>query len=164
MRVPILAYCPLSTEQEQTMSLRYIHIIDNDPAAATVTQLGLQARLKAEAQVTLASMHAQDQHNGIPHGLIDLLIVDPGGQNQAAIRLIKKLLEACPNTPVLVLTAYDSPLLRTQMQALGVKHYLAKPVDLLDLEQVVRNALQHTPANHYSDGWHTSQPSDQTVS
>jgi response regulator RpfG family c-di-GMP phosphodiesterase len=43
---------------------------------------------------------------------------------------------------MLVLTAYDSPLLRIQMQSLGVQHYLAKPVDLLDLEQVVRYALE----------------------
>jgi CheY-like chemotaxis protein len=47
---------------------------------------------------------------------------------------------------MLVLTAYDSPLLRSQMRSLGVQNYLAKPVDLLDLEQVVRDILAKEPA------------------
>jgi DNA-binding NarL/FixJ family response regulator len=75
------------------------------------------------------------------HNDIDLIIVDPGSQSQAATRLIRTLQKHCPHTPVLVLTAYDSPLLRAQMRLLGVQHYLAKPVDLIDLEHMVRQVL-----------------------
>lgn len=124
------------------MPLRYIQIVDNDPTAALVTQLGLQSRLKSEAQVTIAALRQQNrQHLALEHDSIDLLIVDPGAQTQAATRLVRTLQTDCPETPVLVLTAYDSPLLRTQMRSLGVRHYLAKPVDLPDLEQAVRAAL-----------------------
>jgi DNA-binding NarL/FixJ family response regulator len=137
--------------QEHTMPLRYIHIVDNDPTAALVTQLGLQARLKTEAEVTIAATPRHTQHfNGPDMEAVDLLIVDPGSQSQAATRLIRTLQTDCPQTTVLVLTAYDSPLLRTQMRSLGVQHYLAKPVDLFDLEQVVRQALQSIPLQEES--------------
>jgi DNA-binding NarL/FixJ family response regulator len=135
------------------MPLRYIQIVDSDPTAALVTRLGLQALLKPEVEVTVAASPLSDEehatHNG-NGGELDLLIVDPGAQFQAATRLVRTLRHGCPHTPVLILTAYDSPLLRSQMQALGVRHYLAKPIDLFELEQVVREVLdtsvQHTPA------------------
>lgn len=123
------------------MPLRYIQIVDNDPTAALVTQLVLQSRLKSEAMVAVATSHKQGQRH--VNGDVDLLIVDPGSQSQAAARLIRTLQTDCPQTPVLVLTAYDSPLLRSQMQSLGVKSYLAKPVDLPDLEQAVRQLLEN---------------------
>ena len=41
-----------------------------------------------------------------------------------------------------MLTAYDTPRLRTQMRALGVEHYLAKPVDLRDLGHEVGLLMQ----------------------
>lgn len=124
------------------MALRYIQIVDDDPTAALVTQLSLQARLKSEAQVSIAAGHQPEQRQV---GAVDLLIVDPGSQNQAATRLVRTLKTNCPQTPMLVLTAYDSPLLRSQMQSLGVQHYLAKPVDLPDLEQAVRQLLETIP-------------------
>jgi DNA-binding NarL/FixJ family response regulator len=129
------------------MPLRYIQIVDGDPTAALVTRLGLEARLKGEAEISVAPLLQQDQSpqhhpngNGAGHE-VDLLIVDPGAQFQAATRLVRTLRTDCPYTPVLILTAYDSPLLRTQMHSLGVRQYLAKPIDLLDLEQVVRELL-----------------------
>jgi len=58
-----------------------------------------------------------------------------------------------PEVPVLVLTAYDTPRLRTQMRALGVQHYLAKPVDLQDLGKSVRSVVEPdvTPGNLQKD-------------
>ncbi len=124
------------------MPLRYIRIVDNDPAAALVTQLGLQSRLKNGFEVAIATSHEPDQRYTIhSEFFIDLVIVDPGAQSQAATRLVKSLQTSCPQTPVLVLTAYDSPRLRAQMRLLGIEYYLAKPIDLDDLERVVRVVL-----------------------
>jgi CheY-like chemotaxis protein len=129
------------------MPLRYIQIVDSDPTAALVTQLGLQSRLKTEAKITIATSREQHTHHDtLHHNGVDLLIVDPGSQSQAATRLIRTLQNDCPQTPMLVLTAYDSPLLRAQMRLLGVQHYLAKPVDLLELEHMVRQVLATEPA------------------
>ncbi len=51
------------------------------------------------------------------------------------------LFEQCPALALLVLSAYDTLSLRAQMRALGVRHYLAKPATLHELEQAVRAAL-----------------------
>lgn len=112
-----------------------ILIVDNDPAAALVTQHGLQ-RLQPSSDVTTAAS-ASDAWLSCMHQSVDLLIIDPNPANSSSSALIKALRADRPNTDVLVLTAYDTPRLRAQMRALGVTHYLAKPVDLRELEHKV---------------------------
>ncbi|NJK80806.1 MAG: response regulator transcription factor [Chloroflexaceae bacterium] len=122
------------------MHLPRIHIIDSDQTAALVTKLGLEARLKSEADVGIVS-DTHDIHR-LAREPVDLLIVDPGAQSQAATALVRILQADYPETPLLVLTAYDSPRLRAQMRKLGVHSYLAKPVGVLDLETVVRTMMR----------------------
>lgn len=123
---------------------RHILIVDSDPSAALVTQRGLQILLGAAALVELASSPGAAWLRCVRDG-VDLLIVDPSPQSRGASALIKALREERPSIPILVLTAYDTPRLRSQMRALGVRHYLAKPTDLLDLQQTVQGALESSP-------------------
>jgi two-component system, OmpR family, response regulator len=113
------------------MATTKILIFDSDPAAALVTQHGLQ-RLQPGTEVTTATS-AGDAWLSCLHQSIDLLIIDPNPANSASSAHIKALRTDRPDTDVLVLTAYDTPRLRAQMRALGVEHYLAKPVDLREL-------------------------------
>ena len=119
------------------MVLQRILIVDSDPIVALVTQRGLQRLLGAAAEVTIApspgAAWLRCQRIGA-----DLLIVDPGAQNQAAMALIKALRSERPDVPVLVLTSHDTPPLRKHMAALGVQRYLAKPVELAELARAVR--------------------------
>lgn len=126
------------------MPLRQILIVDSDPTAALVTEHGLQMLLRNEAEVTTAPSSGAAWLRCVRDG-VDLLIVDPSPQSRSAIALIKALRDERPQVPVLVLTAYDTPGLRSQLRALGVRHYLAKPVDLLDLAQAVREVLGLEP-------------------
>jgi DNA-binding response OmpR family regulator len=113
------------------MASARILIFDADPAAALVTQHGLQ-RLQPGAEVTSVPS-AGEAWLYCLHQPVDLLIIDPTPASSASSGLIKALRAERPNTAVLVLTAYDTPRLRAQMRALGVDHYLAKPLDLHDL-------------------------------
>lgn len=122
------------------MPQRRVLIVDHDPAVALVTQRGLQRMLGNEAEVTIAPSPGAAWVRYRRTGA-DLVIVDPGSQNLAAPALIKALAAEQPLVPVLVLTAYDTPGLRTRMAALGVRHYLAKPVEVAELGHVVREAL-----------------------
>lgn len=126
------------------MPLRQILIVDNDPSAALVTERGLQRLLQSEAEVMTAPSAGAAWLRCVREG-VDLVIVDPSPQSRAVIALIKALREEHPQVPVLVLTAYDTPLLRSQLRDLGVRHYLAKPLELLELAQVVRDALGLAP-------------------
>jgi DNA-binding response OmpR family regulator len=122
-----------------------ILIVDNDPAAALVTQHGLQ-RLHPGSNVTTAAS-ASDAWGSCLHQSVDLLIIDPNPANSSSSALIKALRTDRPNTDVLVLTAYDTPRLRAQMRALGVMHYLAKPVDLRELEHKVTSLIDQRAAS-----------------
>jgi two-component system, OmpR family, response regulator len=125
-------------------SQRHILIVDSDPSAALVTQRGLQMLLGDVAVVDLAPTPGAAWLRCVRDG-VDLVIVDPSPQSRGAAALIKALHDERPTIPVLVLTAYDTPRLRSQMRALGVRHYLAKPMDLLDLKQTVSGALAIRP-------------------
>jgi two-component system OmpR family response regulator len=122
------------------MPLQRILIVDSDPSAALVTQGGLQRFIGPEVMVTIAPSPGAARLRCLSGG-VELLIVDPNPQSHAAAVLIKVLHDERPDVHVFVLTAYDTPRLRTQMRALGVQDYLAKPVDLLNLIQSVRVAL-----------------------
>jgi two-component system OmpR family response regulator len=130
-----------------SMAVPRILIVDNDPSAALVTQHGLQRLLELPAEVTTAPSAGAAWLHCLSEP-VDLLIVDPSPTNSAAAALIKALRTDRPQIGVLVLTAYDTPRLRTQMRGLGVAHYLAKPVDLHELRRAVELAIRHlAPSN-----------------
>ena len=122
------------------MPLHHILIVDSDPTVALVTQRGLERLLAADVEVAIAPSPGAAWLRCLRNG-IDLVIVDPGSQSRSTVALIKALHEERPQVPVLALTAYDTPRLRTQLRSLGVQHYLAKPIELLDLARAVRTAL-----------------------
>jgi DNA-binding NarL/FixJ family response regulator len=126
-------------------------IVDNDPTARFVTQQGLQHFLTHQAVVGSAASPGTAWVQ-CARGLVDLLIVDPGPPNGASAALVQTLRGALPQLPVLVLTAYDTPRLRAQMQALGVRHYLAKPIALPELAQIVRGVLADIQAHPGVEG------------
>ena len=127
------------------MQPSYILIVDNDPAVALVTQHGLQRLFATSAEVEIAPS-PKEAWARCRHARIDLLIVDPSTENSDATALVKHLHADYPEIPVLVLTAYDTPRLRSQMRSLGVRHYFAKPVELRDLGESVRKAVGERPA------------------
>jgi DNA-binding NarL/FixJ family response regulator len=119
----------------------HILIVDHDPAAALITQHGLRAGLGVAATVDVAPSPGAAWVRCVRTD-VDLLIVDPYSRNRASTVLIKALREARPDLPMVVLTAYDTLGMRREMLALGVGHYLAKPIELTALEQCVRSILE----------------------
>ena len=126
------------------MAQLQILIVDSDPVAALVSARGLQRLLAPDVQVTTApSVDAAWRH--CRHEPIDLLIIDPNPQTQATTALITMLRSDYPAVAVLVFPAYDTPRLQKQMRALGVQHYVAKPVELRQLATTVRLLFEMPP-------------------
>jgi CheY-like chemotaxis protein len=136
---------------ENGMPPAQILIVDSDPTVALVTQRGLQHMLASAATVEVAPS-ARDATTYCLRGDVDLLIIDPSPESGAAASLVSFLHANRPDLPILVLTAYDTPRLRKQMRALGVRHYLAKPVELYDLGRLVRIAIESHSAERASNG------------
>jgi two-component system, OmpR family, response regulator len=130
----------LPTSSVSPQPLQHMLIVDSDAAAALVTQRGLQAALGAAAKVTIAPS-AGAAWLRCRNESCDLVIVDPSPPDRAARALVKALCTERSDITVLVLTAMDTPGLRAEMRALGVKHYFAKPLMIRELERGVRAAL-----------------------
>jgi DNA-binding response OmpR family regulator len=127
------------------MAPRQIHIVDDDPVAALITQRGLQTLLSGRSSVTVdptpnAAWMACASYS------VDLLIVDPSPHVSGVISLLRAVRTFRPSIPVLVLTAYDTPGLRAKIRGLGIDRYVAKPVDLQELLPTVSAALAAAPS------------------
>ncbi|PDW01845.1 response regulator transcription factor [Candidatus Viridilinea mediisalina] len=123
------------------MLVRQIYIVDEDPAAALITQRGLQTMLGERFSIMVASS-PNAAWLACATGHVDLVIVDPNPHGNAAISLVRAVQAFRPMIPVLVLTAYDSPGLRMKMRGLGVTRYVAKPIELRELVPIVHTILQ----------------------
>lgn len=126
------------------MPPRQIHIVDDDPVAALITQRGLQTMLGERCAVTVAPS-PNAAWLACAEGRVDLLIVDPSPHVGGVISLVRAVRTFRPSIAVLVLTAYDTPGLRAKMRDLGVDKYVAKPIDLHDLLPVVTSAIAPLP-------------------
>ncbi len=123
------------------MPVRHIYIFDDDPAAALITQRGLQTLLGDRFSVVSVPT-PNDAWLACATGNVDLLIVDPSPHSNGAYSLLRAVKAYRATTPVLVLTAYDTPGLRAKMRDLGVDRYVAKPIDLRELVPIVHAALR----------------------
>ena len=92
------------------MPPRQIQICDDDPAAALITQRGLQNLLRDRYTITVAST-PNAAWLVCAHSNVDLLIVDPGTGGSQASALVRVMHAFRPMTPILILTAYDTPCL-----------------------------------------------------
>jgi DNA-binding response OmpR family regulator len=139
------------------MPPRLIQICDDDPAAALITQRGLQSLLGERYTIAVAST-PNAAWLVCAHGNVDLLIVDPGAGAGVAGSLVRAMHAFRPMTPILVLTAYDTPGLRVKMRDLGVSYYAAKPIDFKDLLPIVRSALRTAPITDIFSPKHCTRP------
>ena len=128
------------------MSLSHILILDDDVAAALVTRYGLVRFLGAKVDVQIATS-PETAWLRCCHELVDLVIVEPAPHNYAATAFVKALCAEHPQIPVLVLTAYDTPLLRRTMRELGITSYLTKSVDLATLARTVTAIVESVPSD-----------------
>lgn len=122
------------------MPVRQIHIFDDDPAAALISQRGLQTFLGDRFSVVVDPT-PNAAWLACATGNVDLLIVDPNPHSGNVISLVRAVRAYRPNIPVLILTAYDTPGLRAKMRDLGVARYVAKPIELRELLPIVTAVL-----------------------
>ncbi len=74
-------------------------------------------------------------------GLYDLVITDMTMPEMTGLQLSQKILQICPNMPIIICTGYTGLLTREKALALGAAEYLQKPVLKNDLLTTIRTVL-----------------------
>jgi DNA-binding response OmpR family regulator len=91
------------------------------------------------SRVTLAQ-EMEEAEALLSHDHYDVVIVDlmlGGPQGKEGLEVIGFIRERCPNTRVILLTAFGSPEVEQEIRELKVDAYLAKPVPLADLAALI---------------------------
>jgi CheY-like chemotaxis protein len=79
---------------------------------------------------------------------IDLVVTDLSMPVMDGFELLARMTESYPSTPVVVMTAYNSQRIETQLAELEVFRLCEKPIDLGALIDVIRDGLRRAAAGH----------------
>lgn len=117
-----------------------ILIVDDDERVLFVLHDAL-ARVEDEYEVTTArsSHEALDQFKERP---FDLVVTDLRMPNMNGIELTEAIRALDPSATVIWITAYGSHEVRDEATRLGVCDCLDKPLEIAEIRQAVRDALQ----------------------
>ncbi len=75
-----------------------------------------------------------------------VLVTDLRMRGPSGIDVLRYARDACPGTKVIVITAYASPDVSREVQALGAYHFIAKPFKTKEFLRLVAEASSSPPA------------------
>jgi len=120
------------------MSSKQVLIIDDEPDIRELLELTL-GRMNLE---TRAAANLEEARNLLANYDFDLCLTDMRLPDGNGIDMVRHIQDVHPEMPVAVITAYGN--METAVTALkaGAFDFIAKPVDLDDLRNIVRSALR----------------------
>lgn len=121
------------------MARRRILIVDDDERVLFVLHHAL-ARLSREYDV-MTTRNAHEALDEIRKMPFDLVISDLKMRGMDGVELTEAVRTQSPSTIVVWITAYGGEETDAEAQRLGVYRCLAKPVEVDEIRQVVREAL-----------------------
>jgi CheY-like chemotaxis protein len=122
-----------------------ILLIDDEAGVIDVMREGL-TRLGYQVTAFQDSGEAVQVFCGDPNGF-DLVITDQTMPNLTGVELARKILKIRRDIPVILCTGYSSVVDEKSALAMGIRHFVMKPVEMAELARLVRLALDR-PEQH----------------
>ncbi|MBU1137573.1 MAG: response regulator [Proteobacteria bacterium] len=127
---------PLPTGNERVL------LVDDDEMIAKMNKkmlekLGYQTTVLTNSLETLAAFQKNPDK-------FDLLITDMTMPNMTGAELTRRILAIRSDLPIILCTGYSDLINEEKAKAIGVSHYVMKPVIMKDLANVVRKALDES--------------------
>jgi DNA-binding NtrC family response regulator len=113
-------------------------VVDDDPASCRL----IRALFEPEGFDVSAAHDAKDGLARTARGDVEVVILDLHLPDTDGIEVLKRLREADPNLPIIMLTGHADVKTAVQAMQLGAFHYLTKPMDAGEVVLVVRRALE----------------------
>jgi FixJ family two-component response regulator len=115
----------------------YIAVIDDDESVChSMSRLLRAARFQPVTYPSAETFLADKNH---PH--FDCLVLDIQLQGMSGVELHRRLAAVKDATPVIFITAYDDPQVRTQAEAFGCAGYFRKTDSSADVLAAIRHAI-----------------------
>lgn len=121
------------------MSKQKILIVDDDLSGRE--WLGIMLK-KAGYDVATAS-GGKEALKMLNDSIYDLIISDIQMPKMSGVELLKHAKEVCPETQVIMITAYASPESRVEAINLGAYDYITKPFNNSEIKLIIKRALEN---------------------
>ena len=121
------------------MSEFRILLIDDEPAQIT----SIKSFLKRRTYSVLTANSGEEGLSFINEGNIDLVLTDFRMPEMNGLEVVQQIKKSNPDIPVVVITAYSDTKDAIKVMKEGAFDYLSKPIDLDELEILVKKAKEH---------------------
>ncbi len=125
---------------EQPTGSEHILFVDDERELAVMTGTML-GRLGYRATVKTDPLEALDAFRSAPESF-DLVITDMTMPHMTGDGLAKELLRIRAEIPVILCTGFSEKIARRDLEAIGIRKYLEKPIDMGTLARGIREALE----------------------
>jgi len=116
-----------------------ILVVDDDAAHRQM----LQAVLEKEGYAVELAESGEKAVDAVKARFFDLILMDIRMKNMGGLEAQQKTTEISPQIPVIMMTAYASVKTAIEAMKTGAYDYLTKPLDIDELNILVRRALYH---------------------
>ncbi len=142
-------YLPVVDDEEKCEELakqttlprgnEHILLVDDEPLIVEIIErslslLGYKVKSFMDSQLALKWFNRHD-------GKVDLVITDMTMPQLTGAELAEKILRKWPKMPIILCTGYSEVMDADRAGAMGIRKFLAKPVDTRVLAQSIREAL-----------------------
>ena len=135
---------PITTGTERIL------LVDDEISVVEVMREGLE-RLGYQVTATSSSNEAFQLFRANPSGF-DLVITDQTMPNLTGVDLARQLFTIRPDIPVILCTGFSAVVDAEEALAMGIRHYVMKPVELAKMARLVRATLESTPPGQKNSG------------
>lgn len=125
------------------MSHPKVLIIDDEPDIRELLEITL-GRMQLDTYSAENKTQALELLSTHP---FDLCLTDMRLPDGTGLEIVRHVQQHCPQTPIAMITAYGSMEAAIQALKAGAFDFISKPVDLLQLRELVKNALQLKASN-----------------
>src|SRR5512142_2655153 len=115
--------------------MKTVLIVDDERSFLLSLDAGL--RPYADSFTTVTASNGQEALETLARGKVDLVVTDLNMPEMDGFELLAVMTRSHPEIPVMIMTAYSTPAIKSRVEAIGAFRIHEKPIDLKTLARSV---------------------------
>ncbi len=121
-------------------NVKRILLVDDEETVLFVIRESLE-KLGLEADI-IAVTSGREALSKVEKYAFDLVITDLKMPEVNGFQLTEGIRALSPETPIIWMTAFGNQYVQEKAQAMNVRHFLSKPLDITDIRKIAREAIE----------------------